>query len=173
VLYFQGNPERPRPQDVRLDDIPFSYDAWMKGLDAGRSFVTTGPMLYLDARRVGDTLRILGSVENPSPLSRVEIVVNGSPLRQIKAGAVDETVAIDGTSWIAVRAYDGKRFAHSAPWWIDIPGKPLRPRKEEVDYLLRRVEEQLARNTGVLSEPALDEYRTAAAAYRKLLETAR
>ncbi|HEX7898490.1 MAG TPA: hypothetical protein VF950_12065 [Planctomycetota bacterium] len=154
-------------------DVPFSYEAWMKGLDAGRSFVTTGPMLYLDARPVTGGLRVLGSVENPSPLSRVEIVVNGSPLREIKAGAVDETVAVDETSWVAVRAYDGKRFAHSAPWWIDVPGKPLRPRKQEVEYLLKRVEDQLARNTGVLSEPALDEYRGAAAAYRKLLETAR
>ena len=154
-------------------DGPFSYDEWLRGLDAGRSFVTTGPMLYLDARRVGDTLRILGSIENPAALSRVEILVNGEVLRPIAPGPVDETVEIRGTSWVAVRAYDGRRFAHTAPWWIDVPGKPLRPKREEVEYLLKRVEDDRARHAGALSEAAMEEYRVAAEAYRKILETAR
>ena len=152
---------------------PFAYDAWLRGLDAGRSFVTTGPMLYLDGRLEGGAFRVTGSIENPEPLSRVELLRNGEVLRALKAGPVDETVEVDGTSWVAVRAYDGRRFAHTAPWWIDVPGKPLRPRKQEVEYLLGRVESELTRNTGVLSEAALDEYREAAKIYRSKLETAR
>src|SRR5436309_5958619 len=30
---------------VHLDE-PFTYDAWMRGLSAGRSFVTTGPLIF-------------------------------------------------------------------------------------------------------------------------------
>ena len=29
----------------------FSYDTWMKNLNAGRSFVTTGPMLFVHGER--------------------------------------------------------------------------------------------------------------------------
>ncbi len=157
---------------VRIEG-PFSYEAWLRGLDAGRSFVSTGPMLYLDGRLEGGALRLRGSIENPEPLARVELLRNGEVLRALKPGPVDETVEVDGSSWIAVRAYDGRRFAHSAPWWVDVPGRPLRPRKQEVEYLLQRVEAELARHAGVLSEAALDEYREAATIYRAKLETAR
>ena len=54
---------------VHLPD-GFSYEAWMAGLDAGRSFVTTGPMLVVTAngRPVGASARVLaacrGSIVN-------------------------------------------------------------------------------------------------------------
>ena len=69
---------------------------------------------------------------------------------------------------------DGReRFAHSAPIHVDVPGKPLRPRKFEVEYLIQRVEAQIARSAGLLPTPALDEYRAALKAYRAVAETAR
>jgi hypothetical protein len=36
---------------------------------------------------------------------------------------------------------------------VDVPGKPLCPRKFEVDYLIQRVEAQMARSSGVLPTP--------------------
>jgi hypothetical protein len=82
---------------------------------------------------------------------------------------------IDSMSWIAVRCFedrpDGRvRFAHSGPFHVDVPGKPLRPRKEEVAYLVRRVEEQIKRSAGILPDDALDEYRAALRTYRALAE---
>jgi hypothetical protein len=56
---------------------------------------------------------------------------------------------------------------------VDVPGKPLRPRKFEVDYLVKRVEDQIARSSNVLSASALDEYRAALKAYRAVAEMAR
>jgi len=124
----------------------FTYDAWVEGLNEGRSFVTTGPMLLaeLDGKDPGAVFRPSG----------------------------------DGSSWLAVRCYEEgpdrrARFAHTAPWHVEVDGKPLRPRRAEVEYLVKRVEEQLKRSANVLPEAALAEYREGLRAYRELLKTAR
>jgi hypothetical protein len=59
-------------------------------------------------------------------------------------------------------------LAHSAPVHIDIAGKSLRPRKQEVEFLIKRVEDQIARSADVLPKAALDEYRDALRIYREL-----
>jgi hypothetical protein len=185
---------------VRLDG-GLDAAAWLKGLDAGRSFVTTGPMLFvtLDGHDPGHRFertdaaareyRLAGSAESAAPLGRIEVVVNGEVARTLKPAnrptdrgsyesSIEASLPIDATSWVAVRCFedrpDGRvRFAHSGPFHIEVPGKPLRPRKDEVTYLVRRVEEQITRSAGVIPAPALDEYRAALRAYRAIAETAR
>ncbi len=175
----------------------FSYEAWMKGLNEGRSFVTTGPLLYAQADgqdpghvfRGAREIRVSGTVESASPLGRLEIVVNGEVAERLKpanaAGAkggyaspFEASVRIEGSSWIAVRCFEDRpdrrvRFAHTAPWHVEVEGRSLRPRREEVEYLVSRVEAELKRHAGVLPEPALEEYRDALKAYRSKLEGAR
>jgi hypothetical protein len=130
-----------------------------------------------------------GSVASASPLDRIEVIRNGEIASTLLpenrrmdgnpyASPFLTAVRIDGSSWVAVRAFekleDGReRFAHSAPFYLDVTGKPLRPRKFEVDYLIQRVEAQIARSSDVLPAPALDEYRAALKAYRAIAETAR
>jgi hypothetical protein len=87
-------------------------------------------------------------------------------------------VTPDGSSWLAVRCFeerDGKRvrFAHTAPVHIDGAGRPLRPRRAEIEFLVRRAEEELARSRKVLPEAALAEYREALRIYREIAKTAR
>jgi hypothetical protein len=82
-------------------------------------------------------------------------------------------VHVSSSTWIVVRCFetlpDGReRFAHSAPIFIDVPGKPLVPKKAEAEYLVSRVKAEIERNTGVLSEEALAEYREALAAYEAI-----
>jgi hypothetical protein len=179
----------------------FSYDAWVSGLNAGHSFVTTGPMLLAELdghdpgavfRRSGGGphgFRLSGRALSATPLSRVDVVLNGEVAERIKptnrktaAGGyesvLDARLTVAGSSWLAVRCYEehlgGRlRFAHTAPWHVEAAGKPLRPRKAEVAYLVQRVQEQLKRSAGVLPEPALAEYRAALRAYRELGKSAR
>jgi len=176
---------------VRLEES-FSYRAWLRGLDAGRSFVTTGPMLFLECTKDGGENgegRIRGSIRSAGPLERVEVVRNGEVVRRVEpanapapAGAresvFDLKVRLGGSAWIAVRAFEraaeGRmRFAHTAPTFFDVPGKPLRPRREEVEFLVRRVEEEIARSEAVLPAEALAEYREALRVYREILREAR
>jgi hypothetical protein len=185
---------------VRLDG-PLDARAWLQGLNAGRSFVTTGPMLFvtLDGQDPGHRLthaasgaggfRLTGMAVSEQPLSRIEVIINGDVARTLDPanrptdrGAfespIDETVPIDGSSWLAVRCFEDRaeervRFAHTAPFHIDVPARPLFPRREEVDYLIHRVETQIARSVGFLPEQALEEYREALRAYRALRASAR
>jgi hypothetical protein len=156
----------------------FNYDAWMRRLDRGESFVTTRPMLLIrvNGKGPGTTFTpgegksdywITGEAVSALPLDRFEVVVNGKVLRTIKSAnkkrdpggyssELDERLTIESSSWLAVRCYESHpkgrvRFAHTAPFHIEIPGKPLRPRAAEIDFLIRRVEEQIARSKDILA----------------------
>jgi hypothetical protein len=182
---------------VHLPD-GFTYEEWLKGLNAGRSFVTTGPMLFVEVNQqppgstiAGDKLqsfRISGKAVSAAPLQRIEVIVNGQVQATIQpqnrrtiAGAYENTIdhAVPNlvSSWTAVRCFESHgdnrvRFAHTAPFYIERKTEPLRPRKEEVQYLIDRVESLLRRDAEVLPQAALDEYREALRIYRKIGETA-
>jgi hypothetical protein len=177
----------------------FSYEAWVEGLNKGRSFVTTGPMLMVTADGLeagcvleraagGEAVHVCGTALAPQPLHRIEIVVNGEVVKVIepenietKAGArisrIDEKVAVDGTSWIAVRCFqpEGKRvrFAHTGWFRVNVADRPLRPRKEQVAYLIARVEAEIKRNEGLLPDAAMQEYGNALQIYREAAKFAR
>lgn len=180
---------------VHLPEDGFSYDGWMKGLGAGRSFVTTGPMLMatINDQDPGHVFRqgaeakeyrIKGSAASPVRLARIEILVNGEIVRTVKPengetrGAAfeshfDERIKVDASSWIAVRCFEDRpdkrvRFAHTSPVWIEVEGRPLRPRKAELTYLLKRVDDQIQRSREVLPKEALEEYEAARKVYRAL-----
>jgi hypothetical protein len=185
---------------VRIDGF-FDTSRWLRALNEGRSFVTTGPMLFvtLDGCDPGHVFRqdgpnrrdysLRGSALGAQPLERIEIIVNGEIARTLTPvnhptdrGAfespIDVDLSIEGSSWIAVRCFEARpdhrvRFAHTGPFHIEVSGRPLRPRRVEVEYLIQRVEAQLNRSAGVLPEAALDEYRDALRAYRRVAERAR
>ena len=183
---------------VHLPD-GFSYAAWMQGLDEGRSFVTTGPMLDVRVNQElpgtefrphesDNRFRVTGWARSDRPLKQLEIIVNGEshwvelPTSESLASGgfearIDQTIELDGSGWLAVRCFaetpEGRiRYAHTAPWHV-VAKEPLRPRREEVDYLIKRVTDQISRNEEVLSAAAMSEYRQALDFYRSLRPTAR
>jgi hypothetical protein len=178
----------------------FSYAEWLRGLNDGKSFVTTGPMLFVEVNGQDpghvfkqqdkvQTYQITGSTASAVPLERIEIVVNGAVVqkpkpanRPTKAGAfestIDARISIGESSWIAVRCFENRpdkqvRFAHTGPFHIQVAGKPLRPRRQEVEYLIERVADQIKRSSGVLPQAALDEYREALRVYKEIGQTAK
>ncbi|MCB1232920.1 MAG: CehA/McbA family metallohydrolase, partial [Verrucomicrobiae bacterium] len=83
---------------VRMPDRTFDFDEWLDGLKAGRSFVTTGPMLFLTVNEAhpgsqiawdpdsdaaqgsedeGDGVPVIVRVECERPIEKLELVVNG------------------------------------------------------------------------------------------------
>ena len=162
----------------------FSYEDWMIGLRDGRSFVTTGPMLFakVNDQHPGATLsggqtQLSVQILSEFPLKTVEVVQNGRviPLEdtaptRTTAGAyqTDLTAEIDvqASGWMCVRCQedrpDGRlRFAHSAPWRFEVPGKPLRLSQLEKDYLIRRVQQEIVRSIGIVPDSAIAEYQAA------------
>jgi hypothetical protein len=182
---------------VRLADA-FSYDAWVAGLKAGRSFVTTGPMLMVtvngrDAgerfRSEGDSLslRVEGEIQFYRPVERIEIVWNGEVVRSVEprnervgnalTTKFETTLPADKSGWLAVRCVSaplpagGIPFAHTAPWHVEIAGRPLRPRRREVEYFLGRVEEEIERNRDVLQPVQMADYTKAREFWQEKLAT--
>lgn len=189
----------------------FSYESWLRGLNAGRSFVTTGPMLRVkfDDKPAGTVfekakphaVRITGVAEGLRPLTKIEIIVNGEVTRTVapqntmaadrdvsgRSTIIDEMIPIEHSSWIAVRCFEsrdgtglteptnrranpkGERFlyAHTAPVHYEIDG-PVRPREREVKYFIARMEQEIARNRGVLAADEVAEYERALAIYREI-----
>jgi hypothetical protein len=175
----------------------FDYQAWMAGLDAGRSFVSTGPMLDVrfNQRPPGHVfhgggdkplaVQVAGEASSHVPLDRIELVVNGDVARTWEpankpnhAGAylsdIDERLVVSSSSWIAVRCFqrhpDGRvRFAHTNPVYVDITGKPLHPKQAEVEYFARRIRQEIERNRSVLEPASLAEYEQALRIYEGLV----
>jgi hypothetical protein len=56
---------------------------------------------------------------------------------------------------------------------VAVPGKPLRPKRKEIRYFIRRMQEEIARNKPVLDAESLAEYQKALEVFQKLEETAR
>lgn len=178
---------------VHLPD-GFEFKKWMAGLKQGRSFVTTGPMLYAtaDSQDPGHVFRTDGKDEIPirietlsdGKLSYGELLVNGRPEILLRP----QNTPLDNGSfrtelnviakptrsgWFAVRFWqptaDGQsRFVHSAPWYVDVGGQPVRPAIHEKRYLIERMQGEIVRSKDVVSEPAMQEYVRALQYYQSL-----
>jgi hypothetical protein len=177
----------------------FDYQGWRDGLGQGRSFVTTGPMLFAtaDGHDPGHVFQFSTAQQSPleiplhievvseQPLSFGELVINGLPEHLLRvqnerteAGAyrsvVDTSILPNRSGWFALRFWEDRedgsrvRFAHSAPWYVELDGEPVKPRHEEKAYLVRRIKDEIERSRGVVSEAAMNEYQRALDAYLAL-----
>lgn len=140
---------------VKIDG-PFSYDAWVKGLKAGRSFVTNGPMLEFAAggEGPGGTVRLVapGEVEvkvtatAPVAVDRVEILYNGAVVAK-----GDGALKVDRSGWLAARAYAGRLQVHSSPVYVEVAGTKSGSRADAEYFLawIDRLEAQLKKRDRV------------------------
>ncbi len=172
----------------------FSYENWKDGLKSGRSFVTTGPMIFatLNHKTPGEVFEINGDMKatvrgeiiSEQRLSFAEMIQNGQPVQTImarnertKEGAFRTNFEIElnvtESSWLALRAWEDRpggrvRFAHTSPWHIRIPGKPLLPLHEERQYLIDRVQHEIERSKDLIPSDALEEYQEALRFYESI-----
>jgi hypothetical protein len=126
---------------VHLDAL--SYASWIKGLKAGTSFVTNGPMVQLQVNatepggriqlKEATQISIVASAFSQIPFDRLEIIMNGEIVGTARAkenGVSAEITlkrAIDQSVWIAARClgpwhpelfYSNPVFAHTSPVYV-------------------------------------------------------
>jgi TolB protein len=126
---------------------PFSIERYFEGLRAGRSFVTTGPLLQfrVATREPGEVVDVAEGADAQWQLTvasavaadRVEVLVNGEVAWSgagVKAGETQTyrgTVRAPSGGWIAARVHGGTTtwpamdsypFAHTAPVWFGSAG---------------------------------------------------
>ncbi|MGH7447124.1 MAG: CehA/McbA family metallohydrolase [Longimicrobiales bacterium] len=127
---------------VRIDG-PLTYDAWLDGIRAQRTFASTGPLLFLDVagRQPGDeitlaadapaALRVRADAISIAPMDSLQIIVNGNVARTLHATdpgriLLDEDVDLPLGGWISARVIgpssryvtDSYAFAQTSPVYV-------------------------------------------------------
>ena len=122
---------------------------WLGALTAGRSFITNGVLLELEAdgrgigdtidARVGQELRITGRAIGRNDFRRLELVHNGQVVRAEHAAArgghfeapIDHRLSVSEPGWIALRVPDDAGsnelghplFAHTSAIYSELAGR--------------------------------------------------
>ena len=134
-----------------LTDEPLTFESWAAAVRAGRTFVTSGPVLELavDGHEPGDVIRLRsgGRLEVSARaraaqpvITDLELVVNGRVVAAASAGAavtelaLRERVDIPAGAWIAARSRSGNEIrsafatsmaAHTSPVYVEVEDRPL------------------------------------------------
>ncbi len=78
------------------------------------------------------------------------------------------------SGWAVFRTWtnlpDGrKRFAHTGAWYFEVDNQPIRPPKQQLDYLIQELEASMSLQKGVLPQDAYAEFESALDYYKSLL----
>lgn len=159
---------------AHIRDEPFSYDAWLRAMRAGRTFLSAGPILRLSAEgaQIGDTLSLSapGSIEVHAeaecifPIHTLEIVMNGQVVASTeeRGGArrlsLRTKLRVDANAWITARVggpayYQMQRFhdcwsrgmfAHTSPIYVAVGGPWHMFDPETARYMLTLIDGSLS-----------------------------
>lgn len=167
----------PAPQTAQIGNArfyahvngPLTFDTWFAALKAGRTFVSTGPMLLLTVNgqlpgatvnvargaRVRVTAEALGHPAQV-PLTSLEIVGHGRVLARAAGRHADRLTAeldlpVEHGLWIAARADAGTgQIAHTTPVYVTVDGggfhnrDAMAARLSTAERYLRELEADLA-----------------------------
>lgn len=125
---------------VYLGDNPLTLERWTKGLRAGVSFVTHGPMLFftVDGARPGARLHYTGRPQKvrvearalmPDGSRPAEIVVNGHVVA--RGTDISEEITLDDSAWIAART----EGAHTNPVYVTLQGRKRSSATDARDFV--------------------------------------
>jgi hypothetical protein len=104
-----------------IGDRELSHNSWSAAVRAGRTYTTSGPLMdfTVEGLRPGDELvlpdsggsvHVKASATCAMPINKLEIVFNGKVIAQASSAegskllAIDETLDLPGSGWIAARA---------------------------------------------------------------------
>lgn len=132
----------------------FGYEGWLDGIRAGRTFVTTGPMLTFTANEhglgetikatVNDSIAVRARVRSRIPVERIEVLQGGNVIATLENEAgrrdlvLETEVTVLSSTWLAARAYSSERLpynnvplmAHTSPIYVEVDGKPRQSRED-------------------------------------------
>ncbi|MBI1915337.1 MAG: CehA/McbA family metallohydrolase [Planctomycetes bacterium] len=140
-----------------VEGEPLSYAGWIEALRAGRTFVTSGPLLSLSVdsqepsavlrARAGQPVRLCAYAAG-CPVDRLELLVNGTVVGSTtKSSSVEAKWKADRSAWVAARCQgpsnvpDGQCvFAQTSPVYVQVEGRPFQPAAGVVESLAAHLE---------------------------------
>ncbi len=140
----------------------FTYDTWIAGLRAGRTFVSNGPLLEfkVNGKEPGASvettgiLKVSATAVSRLPFERLQLVYNGEVIAERSArnhrdAKLEEEIEVTRGGWLAARvAGNGHThagytvFAHTSPVYLRVPGTPHR-KAEIAGSFVDEVEESI------------------------------
>jgi hypothetical protein len=159
----------------------FSFENWRTQLRAGRTFVSSGPIIDLKVNgkipgdavdvtpgsRLTITAEALGHKEQV-PLQKLEIVAHGKVIKTVAATEPGQTVdriaaemelPAERGVWIAARAWGGdQQAAHTTPVYVTVNGAGFHNPETALDYLAlnERYLQELEREIAVPKQALTD-----------------
>ena len=128
-------------------DGPFTYAAWLDGIRSGRTFTTSGPLLFLEVNGAGigesidvergQQITVIARAHSRRPIGRLEVVSNGEVINALETAENEAELRFDmyveGSRWFTARAsrngnYDalsGPDIAHTSALHALVEGKPV------------------------------------------------
>jgi hypothetical protein len=172
-------------------------EEWVRHYKQGRSFASNGPVMSftVNGKGPGEELELSGgsahikaTVSSLVPLEKVDVVINGQavisrPAQGQREIAIDETVPVRRSSWIALRAVgpfhrlilnDVQAFAHSSPVYVSLGGKKIAHSEDArfyidwIERLIARVEQRGRFSTAERRQEVVDLFRRALRVYRDI-----
>jgi hypothetical protein len=131
-------------------DEPFTYKHWIEAVRAGRTFVTTGPVVSLEVNGHGpghvvdlespnQLIRIRAEARANSELEALELIINGRTVRSVRpaSGGTEAVLEFETemseSSWLVARCggpYQWPRFSRLAaitsPVYVQVDGLPIK-----------------------------------------------
>jgi hypothetical protein len=175
-----------------------NYERWIEGLKAGKSFVTSGPMLEftVNGEEPGATLklvekptvRVKASARSQFPLTKAEVIHNGQVVVTAtlsddkRTATLEKELTLDRGGWLAFRATGpgtidtptGALNAHTNPVYLEAGGATYRSAEDAKAFLKWIDQFELVLRTRDRfptpkhREQALDQIEAARAVYLKM-----
>jgi hypothetical protein len=131
---------------------------WIEAVRAGRTFVTSAPLLRLAVAgqgpggivtaRLGEVLSIHAEARSAEPVDRLEIVMNGEIIASSAASVIRAEVDASTSGWIAARCHSARQliggacvFAHTSPVFLEVEGRPVRPTAATIEPFVSVLDE--------------------------------
>lgn len=150
-----------------------TFAEWLRGMAAGQSFMTTGPLVLLEVNGAGPGAILERNADDTTPLRikiewasevtavrHLDLIVGGQVRESIAVGdppagqvwqSVEREVPVEGATWIAVRAWSTTpggqpdAEAHTNPVYVDVAGRRVF-QPASLDSWVERLDGQIAKH---------------------------
>jgi hypothetical protein len=146
---------------------PFTYRNWIAAIRAGRTFVSTGPVIsmevdghgpgeVIDATSSDQVLRVRAEARANSELESLEVIVNGKTVKSVRPAEGEKTAVLEfeteiaESSWLVARCggpYNWPRWSRLAaitsPVYVQVGGRPIQADPNTIAALNRDLDYML------------------------------
>lgn len=140
----------------------FTYDSWIAGIRAGRTFISNGPLIEFTVNgkppgstlQASERLQVKARALSRLPFDRLQIVRDGVVVAEQAAvnrreASLEREIPVEQGGWIAARVESSAKthalfgvFAHSSPVYYRVDGTPSR-RAEAAGAFVDEIEQSV------------------------------